>query len=279
MPVQTSPEPRTGTANERKQPRGNVSFPNEGKQNPNWNQTRGTGALRAIYGLRIDTTSDMWHRRRIPLHQHYARRILMGGTGSKTQQRSPRSAAPGSAHRHPDFGVSRPGGCGNPRGRAGPHRANLARPRSARPRRRERPRGGGPAARGPARSGSGPASPRAPSGLPSRELGPAGRPRPDPRPPPTVPRDLFSAMGSFSCSADITDSGAWLPGRQESGLFDAAAAAGPHPAPSAPASSAAAPARRSRTRRRRRPSGVSRHTLQTLGAGGLRDGPRRADGR
>lgn len=41
--------------------------------------------------------SDMWHRRRIPLHQGYARRILMGGTGSKTQQRSAISAAPGSA--------------------------------------------------------------------------------------------------------------------------------------------------------------------------------------
>lgn len=93
-------------------------------------------------------------------------------------------------HRHPDFGVSRPGGSGNPRGRAGPQRANLARPRSA--------TGSDPGRRA---GGSGPGARRLGAGIPAGSLRapPAGvRPRqPSPARPATPPPSPRSTSGSL----------------------------------------------------------------------------------
>lgn len=80
------------------------------------------------------------------------------------------------------------------------------------------PRAPGAAHLGPGRPGGFPVGPRSP--IP-----------PDPA---RLPRTLFSAMGSLSCSADITDRRAWLaPGPREAGVFDAVAPPPPGP-PSGP---------------------------------------------
>lgn len=72
---------------------------------------------------------------------------------------------------------------------------------------------------GPGRPGSFPMGPRSPS----------------PLNPVRLPLTLFSAMGSLSCSADITDRRAWLaPGPREAGVFDAAAPPPPGPPPGPP---------------------------------------------
>lgn len=63
---------------------------------------------------------------------------------------------------------------------------------------------------------------------------PMGPRSPSPLNPVRLPLTLFSAMGSLSCSADITDRRAWLaPGPREAGVFDAAAPPPPGP-PSGP---------------------------------------------
>lgn len=81
------------------------------------------------------------------------------------------------------------------------------------------PRAPGAAHLGPGRPGGLPVGPRYPS-------------PPDPT---RLPRTLFSAMGSLSCSADITDRRAWLaPGPREAGVFDAVAPPPPGPPPGPP---------------------------------------------
>lgn len=202
----------------------------------------------------------MWHCRRIPLHQQYARCILMRCTSPDTQETGPHAALPRGAH----LRAQRPPGLlfkarrlREPTGpaRAPPTKLRAAPAPPAPPQPQGRRRRGRPGPRCAERreepGGRAVRASRASASAPHGSQAPAAA-APGPGPALAVPRDLFSAMGSFSCSADITDSSAWLPGRQESGLFDAAAAAaaGPHPAPSAPASSAAAPARCCRSRRR-----------------------------
>lgn len=80
-------------------------------------------------------------------------------------------------------------------------------------------RASGAAHLGPGRPGGFPMGPRSPS----------------PLNPVRLPLTLFSAMGSLSCSADITDRRAWLaPGPREAGVFDAAAPPPPGPPPGPP---------------------------------------------
>lgn len=113
----------------------------------------------------------------------------------------------------------------------------------------------------------GPRAPRAAHLGPGRPSGlPVGPHSPGPPDPARLPRTLFSAMGSLSCSADITDRRAWLaPGPREAGVFDAVAPPppgppsgppGPPPGPRGPPGRARSPGRRSRG-----------PTLKSLGGG------------
>lgn len=113
------------------------------------------------------------------------------------------------------------------------------------------PRAPGVAHLGPGRPGSFPVGPRSPS----------------PPNPARLPLTLFSAMGSLSCSADITDRRAWLaPGPREAGVFDAAAPPplGPPPGPPGPPLGPWSPPGRARSSGR---PGRGR-TLKSLGGSG-----------